>query len=327
MRKKPLIISLILMLLLGVLSWLSVGREPLARLKEGEQVFAAVQLNKLRRIHMKSAASGSESDLLKVGGQWQVSSRYNLEADPSLLRQLFVSLEESRALQVVKHREEDLSFFQLDAQTAVTLELFEDGLEEPHRYRFGKEHSFNGKHSGRYVYMEKEKSLVLLGSHMSYVAGEPSVWLRKYLPYHEQIGAVLLVKDEKALWKAGRNHAGESFRLLYPEDSGKTAEQLTQMINYVMQMRFMDIVEPLNNFTPDPEISTVRLSLQTFSGRIFTIKFLARQDNKVRCQLMLRSPGNASLAKNYQSDDELRELFSEWHFTVPYLFLQQLLSQ
>ena len=325
MRKKQLIITVLIMVVLVVASLLTRKVDKSQIMQPGDKVFSGIDSSNIERMIFESTAAKASTELILKDNKWVLKNKYNMDADPAVIRKLFLALEESKAIHVIDHKDEDLNLFLLSDDNTVKAEFYTKGSDKPLVFRFGKSHSFKQGHTGRYVYIESNKALVLLDTALTFIAGQSSVWLKKFLPYHEQVAGVTFYSGSNILWKTERNSTKVGFSLPLPKNNNKTPQQINEIMVYAMQMRFMDIVEPTNDFTIDPDLRDMAIYYSTFSGRTYKLSFLKKEGHLVRCSLKLISNKvKSSFTKDYGSEEQLKEALSEWHYTVPYKFYEML---
>ena len=110
-----------------------------------------------------------------------------------------------------------------------------------------------------------------------------------------------------------------------PKASDKSQQQIQQLLSYVMQMRYMDIVPADNNFKVDAHLKKNDLVFQTFDGKIYNLNFLKLKGNQVRTRLSLvSSPTSTEFVKGVINADLIKEELAEWHFLVPVVFYENL---
>jgi hypothetical protein len=325
MRKKQLILAFVFMVVLGLISWLTRDKDVSGTVKVGDLVFADVKSEKMNRVILETPGQ-AVTELILKDRRWLVKSRFNMDADPSLIRKLKTLILKAKAVHVVPHEEKDLKLFQLD-KSAILMKVFEEGKSEPQVYRFGKTHIFHQENSGRYIYLQNKQSVVLLAESLSFITGHASVWLKKYLPPLEQLASTSLFYEGSVLWKTDRNHPKAAFQLVIPKEVKDVAEKTKQLMYSSMQLRFMDITPALNDFEPDKEYAKIKLYFSTFSGRRYELSFLKKdkKTNTLRCRLsIISSKTKTEFHKQYNSDAELVEELKEWHFIIPFRFYEKL---
>ena len=327
MRKKQLILAFVFMVVLGLISWLTRDKDLSGTVKVGDLVFADVNSENMNRVILETPGQ-AVTELILKDRRWLVKSRFNMDADPSLIRKLKTLILKAKAVHVVSHEEKDLKLFQLD-KNAVLMKVFEEGKSEPQVYRFGKTHIFHQENSGRYIYLQNKQSVVLLAESLSFITGHASVWLKKYLPPLEQLASTSLFYEGSVLWKTDRNHPKAAFKLVIPKEVKQAAEKTKQLMYSSMQLRFMDITPALNDFEPDKEYANIKLYFSTFSGRRYELSFLKqdKKKNTLRCRLsIISSKTKTEFHKQYNSDAELVEELKEWHFIIPFRFYEKLFA-
>ena len=325
MRKKQLLVTLLIMVILAVASFLTRKVDKSTIMKPGDKVFAEVNVNNIERMEFESTAAKASTELISKDNKWVLKNKYNMDADPAVIRKLFLALKNSKAIHVNDYKEEELNLFLLSDANTVKAKFYTKGNSEPHVFRLGKSHSFKEEHTGRYVYIESKKALVLLDIPLAFIAGQSSVWLKKFLPYHEQVAGVTFYSGSNILWKTERISTKAGFTLPLPKNNNKSPQQINELMVYAMQMRFMDIVEPTNDFTVDLDLKDMAIYYSTFSGRTYKLNFLKKEGHLLRCSIKLISnKAKTSFAKDYGSEEQLKEALSEWHYTVPYKFYEML---
>lgn len=325
MRKKQLIITLVIMLILAVATIFTKKSEHSANIKPGDKVFAGVDNSQIERMVFESTAVKAKTELVQSENRWLIKNKFNMPTDPAVIRKLFLAVKESKAIHVIKHKEEDLRLFLLAEENTTKASFYLKGQTEPIVFRMGKSHSFKQEHTGRYVYIEKLKALVLLDVPLAFLAGQPSVWLKKFLPYHEQVAGVAFYSGSNILWKTERTSPTLGFSLPLPKNNNKSPQKINELMVFAMQMRFMDIVEPTNVFNVDPDLKDMALYYSTFSGRTYKLSFLKKEGRLLRCSIKLISnKAKSSFTRDYGSEEQLKEELSEWHYTVPYQFYEML---
>ena len=325
MRKKQLIAASVVLIVLVVLSLLSRDKKTTSNVSPGDIVFEGVKESELDRIVLNSTAAGAETEIINKDNRWLIKNRFNMDCDPSVMRKLFAAVKESKAIHVINHTKEDLKLFLLSEENTVKLDFYKKGSEKPVSFRLGKSHSFKQEHTGRYVYIPEKEALVLVDLPLAFVAGQPSVWLKKFLPYHEQVAGVTFYAGNNLLWKTERNGPAVGFSMPLPKSNNMTPQKINQLMFYAMQLRFMDIVPATNDFTVSKELQGMALYYSTFAGRTYKLSFLNREQNKLRCSIRLISNKvKTQFKKDYGSDEALKDELLEWHFTVPYKFYEEL---
>ena len=324
MRKKQFISAIVLLILLAIISFLSRDEDLSGNFKVGDKVFQNLDPNSINKITVSQKTLKQETVLEKKDNEWLVSNRYEVTADPALIRQFTDLIKTAEAVHVVPFKPEDLPLFQLDENSGVKVDIETEG-NPVETFYFGKNHSFSAQSSGRYIYLPESKAIVLLDKPLSYISALPSIWLKKYLPFHEEVAAATLYSDSNIVWKTERQNAQTPFRMVIPKASEKSPQQIKQLMIYTMQLRFMDIVPAENNFTPDPQLKKVNLILQTYDGKIYKLDFLKLVGNQVRCSLkLIANSTNNEFVKSFVNIDQLKEELSEWHFMVPLAFYEAL---
>ena len=325
MRQKQLIMAVMLMLVLAVVGWFTRDKNTKGEVKEGDFIFSGIDSTKMNKFVVNTPGK-SKTEIYLKDGRWVVKNRYDMEADPALIRKVKTLLAKSRAVQVVNYKETDLNLFGLDSD-AVTLSVFEEGRAEPHIFKFGKTHQFQQENEGRYIYLNDKKSVVLVPGQMYFISGLPHIWLKKFLPYHEQVAGVSLWYQGSLMWKTDRNNPKAGFQLIHPKNSNTNAEKTNALMVYAMQMRFMDIVPALNNFEPDKEYQQVNLDFHTFSGRTYKLTFLKKDGNMVRCRMdLIATSVQTKFVKQYGSIEEIRDEIREWHFMASHEYYKNLFN-
>lgn len=323
MRKKQLITALILMAVLGVISWMTRDKSTGSDVKVGDLVFNGIDVSKISRVHIVTP-NQSETEIYSKNKKWVLKERYDMDADPSVVRNLMTVLGKAKAIQVVPFKEEDLNLFLLD-KNATVMKVYQEGSDQPLTFKFGKFHQFSQQGQGRYVYIKEKDSVVLLSGRYDFVTGHQSVWLKKYLPYQEQVASVSLFYDGTILWKSQRQSSKSNFMMVQPKNSKLNKMQIKNLIESALYMRYMDITPAVNDFEPDKEYQKVNLVFQTFAGRAYELNFLKKDKNFVRCTLkLIDAKVKTDFIKEYGSVEALREEISEWHFLVPFLSYQNL---
>ena len=312
------------MLVLGLASLLTKKTDSSAGMKPGDKVFSGFNLDEVEKLEIVSTAAKAKTTLLKDGNKWIVENRFKMDSDPSVVRKLFSVINDSVAIHVNKFKEEELKNYLLSEDNTVKLNVYKKGSDKAISFRLGKIHKFK-ENTGRYIYIEDKKALVLVDTQLSFAAGQPSVWLRKFLPYHEQVAGVALYSGSTILWKTERANNKLGFSLPLPKNNNKAPKEINQLMFYAMQMRFMDLKPATNDFAVDPSLKGMALYFSTFSGRTYKLNFLAKEKNLLRCSVnLITNKAKTSFAKDYGSDELIREELAEWHFTVPYQFYEML---
>ncbi|MCM8533158.1 MAG: DUF4340 domain-containing protein [Lentisphaeraceae bacterium] len=327
MRKKQLITTFVLLVALVILSLLTRDKDTAGKMQVGDAVFTDVNPNDLTEIRLTRKAYKAETVLINDNGVWKVKNRYGVAADPALIRKYLGLVKDAKAVHVVNHTTEDLPLFQLDEKVGAVIAEFihKDGKKA--RYFFGKSHFFSQKSSGRYLYVENKNSVILLDDALSYVSAQPSIWLKKYLPFHEEVASASLYSGTSIIWKTDRTHSQDPFRMAIPKASKKSPQEVKQLMMYVMQMRFMDITPAENDFEVDPKFKDLKLMFQTFDGKIYDLDFLALKGQVIRSRLKLvSSPTNTEFVSSVVNPELIKEELAEWHFLVPYAFFQIILK-
>lgn len=325
MRKKQLILTLAIMIVLAAISFFSRKPSSDSSIKPGDLAFEGVDSMSLEKIIFESTASKAVTELIPKDNKWLIKNKFNMDTDPAIIRKLFLAIKESKAIHVIKHKEEDLRLFLLSEENTTKAKFYLKGQAEPIVFRLGKSHSFKKEHTGRYVYIEKLKSVILLDIPLAFIAGQASVWLKKFLPYHEQVAGVAFYSGSNTLWKTERTSPTLGFSLPLPKNNNKSPQKINELMVFAMQMRFMDIIEPTNDFTVDPELKNMSLYYSTFSGRTYKLSFLKKEGHLLRCSIrLITNKAKSSFTKDYGSEDQLKEELSEWHYTVPYNFYEML---
>lgn len=324
MRKKQLILASALMIILGLISIFTGIKGSASGMKPGDKVFEGFKIEDIEKIELTSTAAKAKTVLVKKENRWLIENRYNMDSDPSVVRKLFTAFNDSVAIHVNKFKEEELKNYQLSEANTVKLDIYKSGSKEPISFRLGKNHSFK-ENTGRYIYIESKKALVLVDVPLAYAAGQSSVWIKKFLPYHEQVAGVALYSGTDILWKTERNNPKLGFSLPLPKNNNKSPNEISQLMFYAMQMRFMDITPATNDFTADPGLREISLYYNTFSGRTYKLSFLSKENGLLRCSISLMvNKAKTSFTKDYGSDEQIREELAEWHFKVPYQFYEML---
>ncbi|MCH2207657.1 MAG: DUF4340 domain-containing protein [Lentisphaerales bacterium] len=324
MRKKQFIVALVLLIVLVSVSLATRDKVNTGNFDVGDKVFEDLDIAKITKINLTKSAFKQEVLLEKKQEQWKVANRYDVTADPALIRKFLNLVNTAKAVHVVPHKEEDLPLFQLDEQLGVKVELV-SGEKSKETFIFGKTHTFTEKSSGRYIYLVDKKAVVLLDSPLSYISSLPSIWLKKYLPFHEEVAAATLYSDSSIIWKTERLNSRDPFRMVLPKASEKTPQQVKQLMVYAMQLRFMDIVPADNNFQADPQLKKHNLVLQTFDGKIYNLNFLKLKGNEIRCSLkLISSPSKSEFVTSLVDAERIKDELSEWHFKVPFAFYEAL---
>ena len=324
MRKKHLILALATMIILAVLSFLTREKDTTSGMKPGEKVFAGVKVDDIAKIELISTAAKASTVLIEKDNKWLIENKFNMDTDPAVIRKLLTALRDTQAIQVKKFKDEELKSYLLSEENTVKLKIFPKDSNEAFTFRLGKSHNFQ-KSSGRYIYIENRKALVLVDVPLAFAAGQASVWLKKFLPHHEQVAGVTLYSGTSMLWKTERANNKLGFSLPLPNNNNKSPKEINQMMFYAMQMRFMDITPATNEFSADPSLNGMGLYFNTFSGRTYKLTFLSKEKNLLRCTIkLLVNKAKNSFNKDYGSDEQIREELSEWHFMVPYKFYEML---
>ena len=205
------------------------------------------------------------------------------------------------------------------------MKVYQEGSSEPLTFKFGKFHQFSKQGQGRYIYIKDKESVVLLAGRFDFITGHQSVWLKKYLPYQEQVAGVTLLYDGSVLWRSQRSSTKSHFMMLEPKNSKMNKMQIQRLLESALYLRYMDITPAVNDFEPDKEYKKVNLVYQTFAGRVYQLNFLKQDKNFVRCTLkIIDAKVKTEFIKEYGSVDALREEISEWHFLVPLASYQNL---
>ena len=325
MRKNQLISAIVILLVLAVLSMMTRDKEDAVDYQPGTNVFSSVDSDNLGKIVIENTGTKAKTELTNKDNKWVLKDKYSMDADPAIIRKLFAAVNSSKAIHVVKHTKEDLSLFQLDENNTIKVHFYPGGSDSPLTFRLGKGHSFKKESSGRYIYIEELKVLVLADSPLSFVTGQPNIWLKKFLPYHEQVAGVTFYSGTSILWKTERNSPTLGFSLPFPKNNNKSPQQINELMVYAMQMRFMDIIPATNDFTIDPDLKGMALYYSTFSGRTYKLAFLKKEGHLLRCSLQLiANKVKSSFVKEYGEEELLKEELLEWHYTVPYKFYEML---
>lgn len=324
MRKKQFITAIILLVFLAIISFLSREKDLTGDFKVGNKVFAGVDPASISKITFSKKEY--KTILVKKGNEWVVSNRYEVTADPALIRQFLDLLNSAKAVHVVPHQVEDLPLFQLDDKLGLKVDI-ETSAGSVKTFYFGKSHTFSAKSSGRYVYLPSSKAVILLDKPLLYISPLPRIWLKKYLPFHEDVAAATLYSDSNIIWKTERQNIQTPFRMVLPKASEKSPQEIKQLMSFVMQLRYMDIVPAENDFTPDSNLKKVSLGFQTYDGKIYSLDFLKLVGNQIRCSLkLIANSGQSEFVNNYVDTDLLKEELSEWHFMIPAAFYEVLLK-
>ena len=326
MRKKQLIIALLLMSVLAIVSWVNRDQDNKSTVKSGDKVFAAVDTETLNKIEitspwLKKAGREGEVILHKKDGRWYIKNRYDIDADPALMRKFYQRIENLVVLHPQPFREVDLPLFKLNEEAATTIKLYHDGEAEPKTFLFGDHIVLGGKNHGRFVYMPAEKAVVSVGEAVGELSdARSSYWLRKYLPFHEQVGLVTFYAEGSKMWSCGRHSGDDGFAVVYPKDAKKSSEQLNNVLKIAIgYLRdYTDVLLPAD-LKPAKNFTRAVLEFTTFSGRKYKVKFEELLDRQtVRCLILFNGVKNRTqFALDFGSDGDIKEFFQDWHFSIP----------
>ncbi len=325
MRKNQLIAAFALMVLLLVISFFTRDKASNTAYKPGDLVFSGVDENKLEKIIVKTTASKIESELVLNKNAWVLKNRFNMECDPAVIRKLFLAFKETKVIHVVNFKPEDLKLFLLSEENTTTIEFYTQNNPQPVTYRLGKTHSFKPESSGRYLYSPEKNALILLDNSLSFISGAPNVWVKKFLPFHEQIAGIAFVNGDNILWKAERVSAQNNFALTLPKNNNLSPQAVNQLMTYAIQMRYLDITPALNNFTVDADLKNNALYFNTFAGRTYKLNFLKKENDLIRCSInIISNKVKNEFKQDYGDDEILRDELVDWHFTIPYKIYEEL---
>ena len=141
MRKKQLIFALVFMGVLGLVSWVTRDADRSGDVRVGDLLFGGVDSSKVNRI-IVDTPNQAVTELIIDKKNWVVKNRFNMDADPALIRKTKALIDNAKAVHVIQHDETDLNLFALDAKSSIKMKIYSEGSDEPEVYRFGKFHSF-----------------------------------------------------------------------------------------------------------------------------------------------------------------------------------------
>ena len=327
MKLKQLYMVLVIsLLLMGVL--IGTKEKNLVHegsLKPGDKIFT--DWNEVKTISISRGQQKSE--IYKMDGDWVLKNRYDFIADQKQVSDVLGDLKNMKVAQTVDTRTTDKHLYTLDKDSQLITEQpielnveFTNGKKT--KLYLGKSHSQGTKVAGRY-YMTEQGEVFISTQVLSNTQEDPRVWLRKFLPPHQNVLSVSYFSRGRLIWQTGRSTPNKPLKFKYPSELSKMTDRQTHgFMTKIFQARYLDVevARPVDKRDFEGE----RLELVDYKGRTYSLELLKREKSgKIRCRLALNTDADLEAASDYM---DIQQALSEWHFMLsesllPYLKLQK----